>query len=53
MYRTSDERLGKAYLGDAYVMETFDNVRVYNLMMKLLGIEEYAPTNGTTGFWDR
>ncbi|TBU27147.1 Phosphodiest-domain-containing protein [Dichomitus squalens] len=39
---------------DAYVMETFENVQVYNLMMKLLGIEEYAaPTNGTKGFWDK
>ena len=38
----------------AYVMETFENVQVYNLMMKLLGIEEYAaPTNGTKGFWDK
>ncbi|OJT08147.1 hypothetical protein TRAPUB_943 [Trametes pubescens] len=41
-------------VGDAYVMETFENVQIYNLMMKLLGIEEYAaPTNGTAGFWDR
>ena len=39
---------------DAYVMETFENVQVYNLMMKLLGIEEHAaPTNGTEGFWDK
>ncbi|KAI1794902.1 Phosphodiest-domain-containing protein [Ganoderma leucocontextum] len=39
---------------DAYVMETFENVQVYNLMMKLLGIEEHAaPTNGTKGFWDK
>ncbi|EIW59386.1 Phosphodiest-domain-containing protein [Trametes versicolor FP-101664 SS1] len=41
-------------VGDAYVMETFENVQIYNLMMKLLGIEEYAaPTNGTAGFWDK
>ncbi|KAI0632394.1 Phosphodiest-domain-containing protein [Trametes polyzona] len=40
--------------GDAYVMETFENVEIYNLMMKLLGIEDYAaPTNGTAGFWDK
>lgn len=39
---------------DTYVMETFENVQVYNLMMKLLGIEEHAaPTNGTKGFWDK
>ncbi|KAI0357461.1 Phosphodiest-domain-containing protein [Trametes cingulata] len=39
---------------DAYVMETFENVQIYNLMMKLLGIEDRAaPTNGTNGFWDK
>ena len=39
---------------DTYVMDTFQNVEVYNLMMKLLGIEEHAaPTNGTKGFWDK
>ncbi|TFK87336.1 Phosphodiest-domain-containing protein [Polyporus arcularius HHB13444] len=39
---------------DTYVMETFENVQIYNLMMKLLGIEEHAaPTNGTKGFWDK
>ncbi len=39
---------------DTYVMETFENVQIYNLMMKLLGIEEHAAaTNGTKGFWDK
>ncbi|OSD07488.1 Phosphodiest-domain-containing protein [Trametes coccinea BRFM310] len=39
---------------DTYVMETFENVNIYNLMMKLLGIEDRAaPTNGTRGFWDK
>ena len=39
---------------DTYVMETFQNVEVYGLMMKLLGIEEFAAeTNGTKGFWDK
>ncbi|CDO76499.1 hypothetical protein BN946_scf184622.g7 [Trametes cinnabarina] len=39
---------------DTYVMETFENVNIYNLMMKLLGIEDRAaPTNGTEGFWDK
>ena len=34
-------------------MDTFQNVEIYNLMMKLLGIEKHAArTNGTTGFWD-
>ena len=39
---------------DTYVMERLQNVEVYNLVMKLLGIEAAAaPTNGTVGFWDR
>jgi len=38
---------------DTYVMNTFANVEVYNLVMKLLGIEDHAAsTNGTAGFWD-
>ncbi|THH26532.1 hypothetical protein EUX98_g7661 [Antrodiella citrinella] len=39
---------------EVYVMDTFENVEVYNLMMKLLGIEAHAAkTNGTAGFWDK
>ncbi|KAF8906136.1 Phosphodiest-domain-containing protein [Mucidula mucida] len=39
---------------DTYVMERFQNVEVYNLVMKLLGIEAFAAsTNGTKGFWDQ
>ncbi|KAI0647781.1 Phosphodiest-domain-containing protein [Trametes meyenii] len=39
---------------DTYVMETFENVEIYNLVMKLLHIEEQAAsTNGTKGFWDK
>ena len=39
---------------DTYVMDTFQNVEIYNLMMKLLAIEHSAaPTNGTKGFWDK
>ncbi|KAH9080395.1 Phosphodiest-domain-containing protein [Lactarius deliciosus] len=39
---------------DTYVMDGFQNVEIYNLVMKLLGIPqaEAAQTNGTTGFWD-
>ncbi|KAI0076312.1 Phosphodiest-domain-containing protein [Panus rudis PR-1116 ss-1] len=38
---------------DTYVMDTFENVEIYNLMMRLLGIERHAAkTNGTKGFWD-
>jgi hypothetical protein len=39
---------------DTYVMNGFENVNVYGLAMKLLGLEEHAaPTNGTRGFWDQ
>lgn len=39
---------------DTYVMDTFDNVNIYNLMIKLIGVESFAaPTNGTRGFWDQ
>jgi hypothetical protein len=38
----------------AYIMERFQNVEIYSLVMKLLGIEnQAAPTNGTAGFWDK
>jgi hypothetical protein len=38
---------------DTYVMNTFPNVEVYALIMKLLGIENFAASNnGTAGFWD-
>lgn len=38
-----------------YVMNPFQNVEVYNLVMKLLGVPKklWAKTNGTVGFWDR
>ena len=39
---------------DVYVMNGFENVQIYGLVTKLLGIEDYAaPNNGTKGFWDR
>ncbi|KAH8114406.1 Phosphodiest-domain-containing protein [Phellopilus nigrolimitatus] len=38
----------------AYVMEGFENVQIYGLVMKLLGIEEWAASNNATkGFWDK
>ena len=39
----------------AYILDTFQNVELYNLVMKLLGTpSQYtAPNNGTAGFWDR
>ncbi|KAH9841758.1 Phosphodiest-domain-containing protein [Rhodofomes roseus] len=39
---------------DTYVMDTFENVNIYNLAIKLLGIEAFAaPNNGTEEFWDQ
>ncbi|PFH53376.1 hypothetical protein AMATHDRAFT_138050 [Amanita thiersii Skay4041] len=39
---------------DAYVMDRLKNVEIYNLVVKLLGIESYAANNnGTSGFWDK
>jgi hypothetical protein len=37
---------------DTYVMNGFQNVEIYNLVVKLLGIDTKANTNGTDGFWD-
>jgi hypothetical protein len=38
---------------NTYVMDTFANVEIYGLIMKLLGTEQMsARTNGTAGFWD-
>ncbi|KAH7885418.1 Phosphodiest-domain-containing protein [Phlebopus sp. FC_14] len=38
---------------NAYVMPGFPNVEIYNLIMRLLDIEDWAArTNGTSGFWD-
>ena len=38
-----------------YVMDWFQNVEVYDLVMRLLGVPKgiRAKTNGTVGFWDR
>ena len=37
------------------IIEGFENVEVYGLIVKLLGIVQKfaAPTNGTAGFWER
>lgn len=38
---------------DTYVINTFTNVEIYGLIMKLLDIENFsARNNGTPGFWD-
>ncbi|KAF8548172.1 Phosphodiest-domain-containing protein [Imleria badia] len=37
-----------------YIIPGFANVELYNLVMRLLGIEAWAvPNNGTAGFWDK
>ncbi|KAF7298845.1 Type I phosphodiesterase nucleotide pyrophosphatase [Mycena indigotica] len=38
---------------DTYVMEPFENVQIYSLVMRLLGVDKVAPTNGSTAFWDK
>ncbi|TFK40742.1 Phosphodiest-domain-containing protein [Crucibulum laeve] len=39
---------------DTYIMDRFANVEIYNLVIKLLGIESQAASNnGTAGFWDK
>ncbi|KIJ66879.1 hypothetical protein HYDPIDRAFT_85278 [Hydnomerulius pinastri MD-312] len=39
---------------DEYMLPPFANVELYNLVTRLLGIEEWATeTNGTRGFWDK
>jgi len=39
---------------DTYVMSTFPNVEIYNLVIKLLGVSSFAArNNGTVGFWDQ
>ena len=44
---------GHASDDGTYVIEGFKNVEIYNLIVKLLGIEKWsAPNNGTIGFWD-
>nr|GAT49279.1 type I phosphodiesterase nucleotide pyrophosphatase [Mycena chlorophos] len=38
---------------DVYVMDAFQNVEIYSLVMRLLGVEKVASTNGTAAFWDQ
>ncbi|KAF8176987.1 nucleotide pyrophosphatase [Pholiota molesta] len=40
---------------DTYVMQPFRNLEIYNLIMKLLGVNDSytASNNGTVGFWDQ
>ncbi|TFK52494.1 Phosphodiest-domain-containing protein [Heliocybe sulcata] len=65
LHQQNSRSLAKRWLGnpnegwhsttdDTYVMDGFENVNIYNLVMKLLAIEEFAAsTNGTEGFWDK
>ena len=37
-----------------YVIDGFKNIEIYGVIVKLLGIEEWAAVNnGTPGFWDQ
>ncbi|KAJ7643899.1 Phosphodiest-domain-containing protein [Roridomyces roridus] len=38
---------------DTYVMDPFENVQIYSLVMRLLGVDAVAPTNGSAAFWDK
>jgi len=65
LHQRNSQSLAKRLLGnpnegwhstddDVYVMEGFENINIYNLVMKLLRIEDFAaPTNGTEGFWNK
>lgn len=45
---------GETGLDREYVLPPFQNVELYNLVVRLLGIDEWASkTNGTEGFWDQ
>lgn len=36
------------------IIEQFENVEIYGLIVKLLNLDKFAaPNNGTPGFWDR
>ncbi|KAF7422741.1 hypothetical protein PC9H_010898 [Pleurotus ostreatus] len=44
----------RAVPDDTHIIEGFRNVELYNLVTKLLGIQQYAAkNNGTSGFWDK
>ncbi|KAK4684949.1 hypothetical protein P7C73_g5211, partial [Tremellales sp. Uapishka_1] len=39
---------------DILVLESFANLEIFGLVMKLMGLDKVAPThNGTVGFWDQ
>ncbi|KAG9315860.1 Phosphodiest-domain-containing protein [Chiua virens] len=41
-------------IDDTYIIPTFPNIELYNLITRLLGIEAWAAlNNGTAGFWDK
>ena len=38
----------------AYIIPAFANIELHNLVVRLLGIDAWAPpNNGTAGFWDK
>jgi hypothetical protein len=54
-HQQTSQRRGWHLVSDGtYILDTFQNVEIYNLVMKLLGISDTAaPNNGTAGFWDQ
>lgn len=55
LLRRANHRPGWHSIQDsAYVMNGFENVEVYGLVMKLLGLEDWsARNNATRNFWDK
>ena len=54
LFRRKNNKGWHSIQDSAYVMEGFENVQIYGLVMKLLGLEEFsAKNNATIGFWDK
>ncbi|KAG1894240.1 nucleotide pyrophosphatase [Suillus fuscotomentosus] len=53
--RASVVARGEGDATEEYVMPGFQNVEIYNLVMRLLSLDatDIATTNGTAGFWDK
>jgi predicted AlkP superfamily pyrophosphatase or phosphodiesterase len=45
--------MGSEILHQPEVIEQFNNLEVYNLVTRLLGLTNQAPNNGTKGFWNK
>ncbi|GJJ13180.1 hypothetical protein Clacol_007431 [Clathrus columnatus] len=52
--RETTDAAGWHSTGEYHIINGFQNVELYGLICKLLGIESFAAdTNGTKGFWDK